>query len=401
MSLQVAIMAAEPSGDLQAGALARALRQRRPGIRLWGVGGECLRAAGVSLICDSQTWSTIGPTEALGKLPGIYRAYRRLRGELLRRRPDLVVVIDAPAIHMRLAGFNRRHGLRTVYYFPPSAWTSSRRRLEQIHSRVDAVVAAFRYNAENYRRAGLPVVYYGHPLVDLCPRPESRAAVLESLGLEEGQWASLLPGSRTQEIRLNTPLLLEAARRLRRDRPGLRFLMPCASAPLEERLRRLPLPPWVTLLSGRAREALALSRVAVMASGSASLEAALLGVPHVLFYRLSRLDAALGWALLRTGLLQVDRFGLPNLILQEDAVVELLQGEATPERLAQEAGKLLEECEERRRHLLALERVRRELGGPGAVARVAAFVDHFAAGCSREEACAAVEEELGGRRLHR
>lgn len=386
----VALMAAEPSGDLQAGALARALLQRDPNLCLVGVGGRCMVEAGVDLWMESHTWSTIGPGEALARLPGLYLAYRRMRHHLLRIRPALTVVIDAPALHMRLVGFLRRHGLRTAYYFPPSAWSRNPQRMRAIHSRVDGVLCAFQANAARYQELGLPVAYFGHPLVDVLRQAPDADQARRELGLQ-GPALALLPGSRTQEVRHLLPIFLEVARRLRREQPDLEILLPCATPPLETRIREALAagsPEGIRVLSGNARLALAASRLALMASGSASLEAALLGTPMLLCYRFGSLDVALGRTLQALGLLRVDRFGLPNLVLGQDVVPELLQDQVEPERLAAEARRLLADGPERTRMLGDLSRVRQALGGPGVVECLAAVVDRLADGASISEALA-------------
>ncbi len=383
-------MAAEPSGDLQAGALASALLRRDPSLRLVGVGGDRMAEAGVELWMESHTWSTIGPGEALARLPGLYLAYRRMRWHLLEARPDLTVVVDAPALHMRLVGFLRRRGLRTAYYFPPSAWSRNPQRMQAIHSRVDGVLCAFRANASRYQDLGLPVAYFGHPLVDIVGQAPDAEEARRLLGLA-GPGLALLPGSRTQEVRHLLPVFLEVAARLRRDHPDLEILLPCATPPLEKRIRAvLEAAPieGVRVLQGQARLALAASRLALMASGSASLEAALLGTPMLLCYRFGALDVALGRTLQALGLLRVDRFGLPNLVLDQDVVPELLQDQVEPVRLEAEARRLLADGPERQHMLDALSRVRQALGGPGVVERLAGVVDRLSEGASMAQALA-------------
>ncbi|HXE71222.1 MAG TPA: lipid-A-disaccharide synthase [Candidatus Nitrosotenuis sp.] len=393
--LRILLSALEPSGDLQAAALARALRQRAPDLELVGVGGEHLRAAGVPLLLEGHTWSVIGPTEAVFRLPDILLALPRYKRMLVAARPDLSVFIDSPAVHMRLARLCRRHGLRSAYYFPPSAWTTSSRRLRQIHQRVDAVIPTFAFSARAYEREGLPVAYYGHPLVDLFTPPPDREQARAELGLAPGRYVTLLPGSRTQEVRLLLPLLLEVARRLRARHADLRFLVPCANAALERRIRRVAGgEPGVLLLSGQAGRAMAVSDLALGASGSVSLEAALVGVPLVLLYKLNRVDMMLARLLASLGLLRVRRFALPNLVLDRDVCPELLQEEASPQRIEAEALALLEDQEARRAMQADLARVRAALGRPGVIPRVAALVHHLASGCDLARARARVEEEF-------
>ncbi len=389
-------MAAEPSGDLQGAALARELRRRVPGLRLLGVGGQHLRESGVELLCDSSAWGTIGPSEAIFKVVGIFFAYRKFRWRLVQERPDLTVVIDSPAIHMRLTRYLKPFGLRTLYYFPPSAWSTSGRRMREIHDRVTAVVTTFAFNYRTYCENNLPVAHYGHPMVDLFWPPPSPDQARSRLNLKEGVYVALMPGSRTQEVRLNTPILVEAARQLKRRHPELRFLLPSASPRVEPTITRLigACPPWLTVVSGRSRDCMAASRLVLMCSGSVSLEAAVLGVPMVLFYRFNAFDYALAWLLTLVGLLKVRRFALPNLVLDEDVLPELFQNQVTPGRLVQEAERLLPSGPERRRHLEGLERVRLALGKPGVVKKVAAFADAISQGMTTTEALDWVEREL-------
>lgn len=375
----IALMAAEPSGDLQAGALARALLRRDPGLRLVGVGGTAMREAGVELWMESHTWSAIGPLEALARVPGLYLAYRKMRGRLLQVRPDLVVVIDAPAIHMRLVGWTRRNGLRTAYYFPPSAWTRNPQRLRHIHERVDAVLCAFGANARRYEELGLSVAWFGHPLVDVMREAPSPAEARRELGLD-GPVLTLMPGSRTQEVKHLLPTFLEVAGRLRQDVPDLQVLLPCATPPLERRIRAMvgDAPPWLHILSRGSRVAMAASRLVLMASGSASLEAALLGVPMVIAYRFSAFDIFLGRLAVKLGLFKVDRFALPNLVLDEDIMPEIFQEDVNPDRVEAEVRRLWADGPDRERMQADLGRVQRELGEPGVVDRLAELVDRLA-----------------------
>lgn len=336
---------------------------------------------------DSTLWGTVGVTEALTRIPRMVSLYWKIRQRMVRERPDLVVVIDAPAIHMRLAGIARRHGLRTIYYFPPSAWTNNPRRLRRIHSEVAAVVAAFSYSAGNYRKLGLPIAYFGHPLVDLC-RPEPRESCLEKLGLPDGDYVALLPGSRTQEIRTLTPVFLQTVECVRRLDPRWTFLIPAANPQIEALLRDAMPPdvPGIRIVSGRSREVMRVARAGLLASGSATLEAALLDLPHLLCYRINPTDELLFRFLMRLGVLKLPYIGLPNLVLNEGAMPEILQDQVSADNLARRLLDLLHDGPERDRCVSTLERVRQALGPPGAIERVATFVERMAIGASREEA---------------
>ncbi len=285
-------------------------------------------------------------------------------------------MIDSPAVFMRLAKFAKAERLKTVYYFPPSAWSTNHSRMHQIASRVTGIVATFKRNFQTYQAAGVPVEYYGHPMVDVVKR-RTRAEALEALGIEDGQFVVLLPGSRLQEIRHMTPVLVEAASRLRERRPQLRFLLPAASPEVYNRLKVM-VPDFIELHNGSAQEMLTVADLAVMASGSVSLEAAFLNCPMVLGYRFNRFDAAVGRFLLRTGLLKIKHFALPNLVLDETVLPELLQEEVTPDRIVYEAEKLLDPGSEREKMLRDLARVREALGTEPVVVRVADYVHRVA-----------------------
>jgi lipid-A-disaccharide synthase len=394
MPLCIALLAAEPSGDLQAAALVRQLKIHLPEAVFCGVGGKHLRAEGVDLFFDSSVWSTVGLVEALPKIPRGYLTYRKLQRTLADRRPDLTILIDAPGIQMRMAKFLAQHSLRTLYYFPPSAWNAGERRVREVHRRVSAVLATFRFNYETYRRAGLEVGYFGHPLASLF-HSVSRADACSQLQLDPaGRYIALLPGSRTHEIRLMLPLLMLVARRLRQHHGQLQFLIPAATGPVEAMIARQleQAPDWVHVFSGHSREALAASELALLTSGSASLEAALLGIPMVLAYRVNRFDYAFGRLLFRLGLLHFRWFGLPNLVLQEDVVTELLQEKASAERLTDEALRLLEGQTGRQRQLNDLARVRAALGPADAVERIGRFVSALVGGAGVQESV----ERAGG-----
>jgi lipid-A-disaccharide synthase len=376
-------LSAEPSGDLQAAALLPHLQSKHPDWRFVGVGGHHSRAAGLELWEDSTLWSVVGITEVLSRLPRLLATYWRIRRRLLACRPQLTVFIDAPALHMRLAGVLQKNGLRTAYYFQPSAWTNNAARLRQIHARVDTVIAPFAFSAEQYRKHGLPVAHVGHPLVDLCHVP-SREESLRQLGLQEGEYIALLPGSRTQEIRTLLPIFVQVAERF----PQWRFVLPTANPQIEQLIRRElgDGAARLQVVTGHSRLVMSIARAGLIASGSATLEAAILGLPHVLCYKLNQVDYFLARQLLRFGLIRVGFVGLPNLVLQEPVVPEVLQEDCTAERLCRELVQIVHDGAARDAALRSMQRVREALGPPGAVGRVAGLLARLALGQSREEA---------------
>lgn len=371
-----ALLAAEPSGDLQAAALVPHLRRMDPDAEFIGIGGKHLEAEGVEILCDTSWWGSIGASEVLTRLPRIILQYYRFRHEYAKRKADVTVMIDSPALFMRLGKFTRARGLKTIYYFPPSAWSDNPKRMREIADRVSGVVATFRRSWETYKKAEVPVEYYGHPMVDVVKR-RSRSEALQELGLNEGRYITLLPGSRHQEVRLMTPILLEAARKLKEWDSELSFLLPAASPKVYEKLQGR-VDETVHLFNGKAQQMLSISELAIMTSGSVSLEAAFLNCPMVLGYRFNRFDAALGRFLIWAGVLKIKHFALPNLVLDETILPELLQEEVTPQRLYEEARLLLPGGANREKMLKDLARVRDALGHGPVVSKVAEYVHQMA-----------------------
>lgn len=368
------ILAGEASGDLQGSMLVRALRQLAPELDIVAVGGPRLEEAGARLLHDSTSLGFIGLWEAVRSYPQLLALFGRIKRMIAAEAPDHVVFIDSPGFNLRLAPYVRSLGIRTTYYFPPSAWSPSTARARQIASLVDHVIAAFEYTVEVYRKAGVPVAYFGHPLVDATPPPPPREVLIEQLGLPEGRrYVALLPGSRRSEITRLLPCLLEAARRLMRQVPDLHFVLPIAVPRFSSLVRRLVdgaagLP--ITVVEGRGTDCMAASELLLMSSGSASLEAAILGTPMVLVYRLSSFD----WAMAPFVVRDFTFMGLPNLVAQRYIVPELLQEDATPEAVVREALPLLLDPARAARMRAGLAEVRQRLGAPGSVSRVARYI---------------------------
>ncbi|MBM3463487.1 MAG: lipid-A-disaccharide synthase [Armatimonadetes bacterium] len=381
--LKLLILAGEASADLQGANLVAALKRIAPALDIVAVGGPRMRAAGARVVQDSTCLSFIGMWEVVLKYPLLLSLYRRVQRIIRDERPDHVVLIDAPGFNMRLAPLARSLGIPTTYYFPPSAWSPSVERARRIADAVDHVVATFEFTADVYRKAGREVAFFGHPMADM-PSPGTPAELRQRLALPlDKKIVAVLPGSRANEIRMLTPVLLESVRQLALRNPGLHFVVPIAMPGLaglvRDTLRKhgaddLPL----TVIQGQGTETMGSSDLVLMASGSASLEAALLGVPMVLIYRLTRVD----WFLAPYFIKDFTFMGLPNLMVGEAIVPELLQDEARPERIVAEAEALLPDGARREKMKEDLFRVKKQLGAPGVVDRVAhhiwekAFLGH-------------------------
>jgi lipid-A-disaccharide synthase len=335
-SPEVAIVAGEASGDLLAAALVRAMHALDPAIRFAGVAGPRMQAAGVECLYPVEKLSVRGYVEALRHVPAILRIRRALRARWLERRPDLFIGVDAPDFNLSLEADLRRHGIEAVHVASPSVWAWRPERMKKIRKAVSHMLTLFPFEAPLYQAAGVPVTYVGHPLADLLPENPDRMAAREQLRLpREGPVVALLPGSRESELHQHAELYIRTARIMAERRPEIVFLVPLVnrttralfeSALAREASARLEMQ----LLFGHSHEALMAANVALVASGTATLEAALLGCPMVITYRVPALTYRLMWP--RRLLPYI---GLPNVLAGEFIVPELLQEEATAENLAQ------------------------------------------------------------------
>jgi lipid-A-disaccharide synthase len=372
----IMLSAGEASGDLHGGTLCRALREFRPELGLVGMGGSRMAAAGMEVVADPTAYAAVGTSEAVGRIPGLYRAYRALRARIEAERPRALVCIDFPEFNLRLARRARGAGVPVVYFIPPQLWAWRRGRVRQMARRVSRVLAVFPFEPGIYARAGVPVEFVGHPVLDVLPLDLGRGEARQKLGLEPGQRVvGLLPGSRREEVDRLLPAMLEAAGRLAAVDARLRFVLGAAPtvtrARLSAHLARAAAGggPRVDIVEGLTPEVMAASDVVLIASGTATLEAALLGAPMVVCYRVSRLTEAVARLLAR-----VPWISLPNLVAGRGVVPELLQTAVTGPRLAQEARRLLEDSAAAAAQRAAFKEVRARLGEPGVGQRAARAV---------------------------
>jgi len=367
---RILLSAGEPSGDAYGARLATAL-QARLGAHLVGLAGPHMRAAGVEATARMEEISVLGLSEVLRHLPRIWRAERRLE-RVLRTRPDLAIFIDYPGFHLRLAARARRYGVPVLYYVAPQVWAWWKSRLRKMARAVDHVAVVFPFEVEWYESAGIPVTFVGHPLAEELAEvrdPNAGAAIRERAGLAPEQpYLALLAGSRIEEVERLLPAQLGAARILQGESAGLGIVVPAASEALAERSRELVRVAGVRaeVLVGDTHAAVEHARAAVVASGTATLEAAALGTPLVVVYRLSRLT----WEIAKR-VVRVRRVALANIVAGEDVAVELLQDQVTPAAIARALRPLLADGPEREAALGRLRGFRSHLGEPGAAERVA------------------------------
>ncbi|MBI5334661.1 MAG: lipid-A-disaccharide synthase [Burkholderiales bacterium] len=332
---RLALVAGEASGDLLAGMLLQALQARWPGLASAGIGGPRMQEQGFDAWWPSQKLAVHGYAEAL-------RAYRELSGirrqlaeRIKHERPDLFIGVDAPDFNLGLERWMKEDGIKTVHFVSPSVWAWRGGRIRKIAAAVDHMLCLFPFEPALYAEHGVAATYVGHPLADAIPLEPPRPAARAALGLADGdEVVALLPGSRGGEATHIAPVFLQAAALMRRSRPALRFVLPMAPG-LEDRLRAMVAEhapdAGIQLVAGRSHEVLAACDVTLIASGTATLEAALFKRPMVIAYRMN----ALSWQIMRRMRYQ-PWIGLPNILARDFLVPELLQQDATPERLAHE-----------------------------------------------------------------
>jgi len=323
-SLRVAICAGETSGDLLGAALMVALRERAPEIEFRGVPGPRMRAAGCQALAGTEDLSVMGLFELLPHLPRLLRLRARLARELAAWRPQLFIGVDYPGFNLGLAARLKAHGVRTVQYESPQVWAWRQGRVRMMARTLDLVLCLLPFEPEFYARHQVRAEFIGHPLADQIPIESQLASARASLGLgADAEVLALLPGSRLAEIERLGPQFLSAARWLRERRPGLVLIAPMASPAAHQAFSALGAEAaGVRLLSGQARLALQAADVALITSGTATLEALLCGCPMVVAYRASRVSA---WLVRTFKLVRLPYFSLPNLLANEPLVPEFLQ----------------------------------------------------------------------------
>ena len=346
----IGIVAGEASGDALAATLIHAVRNRMPQARFVGVAGPRMEAAGCEAWYPLEMLAVRGLVEVLSRLPELFMLRRALFRRFVAARVPVFVGVDAPDFNLVLERKLKRAGVRSLHLVSPSVWAWRRERLRTIGRSVHRMLALFPFEPPLYEAAGIPVTFVGHPLAAEAAGLGSRREAREQLKLGAAQPVfALLPGSRASELEMHGDLVLHAAEALHAMRPDARFLVPLATRPTRDRfeaaiyrlgLEKLPL----TLLYGHATDALRAADVALVASGTATLEAALARCPHVIFYRLHALTAHI----VRRRLL-LPWVGLPNILAGKFVVPELLQEDATAENLAQAAANLYDDMVTRRR----------------------------------------------------
>jgi lipid-A-disaccharide synthase len=368
----VLVIAGEVSGDQRAAEVIRAVRAQRPDITFWGIGGPEMRAAGTETLHDIREMAVMGLVEVLRR----YFFFRRVFNEMIAtaeaRKPDAVLLVDYPGFNLRFAAAMRQRGIKVLYYICPQVWAWHRARIPRMARLVDRLLAIFPFEPQVFTGTGLKVDFVGHPLVDVAQA--ARAAPPQALPWHGAPQIALLPGSRRQEIERILPPIWQAAGLIQRQNPSASFILAAPSEAVAKIVRATLAalrngPTRCEVVLDQTREVLRQARAALVASGTATLETALMGCPMLVVYKTSLPTYLIGRQLIR-----VNHIGMVNLIAGRTVCPEFIQRNATPEKLAAALTPLLGETPERAAQLAGLAEVATELGAPGAAARAANII---------------------------
>jgi lipid-A-disaccharide synthase len=383
-SLRIMIIAGEASGELHGAGVVAALKARRPGIDILGIGGDRMAEAGCELVYHIERFSVMGLTEVVRHLPFVRRALRRLDGLLESRRPDALILIDYPDFNLRLARKARRRGIPVLYYISPQVWAWRARRIHTIVKLVDCMAVVFPFEVTLYEKAGGKVVFVGHPLLEVLESKQARADFCADAGLDPDRpIIGMLPGSRDMEVAGMLPAMIGTLKTVQGELPGVQGVIGLAptvsrsdlaahlagKATLEEDARQVP------VVENSTYEVMNHADLLLVTSGTATLESACFGTPLLVLYRMSRLS----WWIARR-LVNIPDIGLVNVVAGRRIAPEFLQDEVDPKVLSPMVLGLLREPEKRRAMTRELREVRDRLGTPGASSRVADLALEIAGG---------------------
>jgi lipid-A-disaccharide synthase len=366
------VIAGEDSGDMHAADVLRELKQRLPDLAVWGIGGERLRAQGAELLHDTREMDVLGIAEVLRRYPFFKRTFNEILAEADRRRPDAALLVDYPGFNLRLARELKKRGIKVLYYVCPQVWAWNRGRIPKMAEIIDRLMVIFPFEVDVFKGVDLRVDFVGHPMVDELR--EFRKKEPEPLPWTGEKKIALLPGSRRQEIVHILPRLLAAAQRIEQIAPEVSFLIPVPErrvALVEEFLQKARRAPRrVSILAGQARQVLKQADAAFVASGTATLEAALLRCPTVLVYR----GSFLNYLFART-LIRIPWLGIANIVSGKEIMPECLQQQMHPLRLTTALAPLMNDTPARRAMLANFQTLEAALGAGSPAGRVAEIIE--------------------------
>jgi len=365
----VMIIAGETSGDLHGSNLVKAMQQIDPALRFCGIGGQRMQDAGVDLMAHASDMAVVGLTEVIVKINQIRKALNLMKCNLKEIKPDLLILIDYPDFNLMLGKYAKGLGIKIFYYISPQIWAWRRGRITKIKEIVDKMAVILPFEEQLYREANIDATYVGHPLLDTVKTKYARPEALEKFGLQEGRiTVGLLPGSRKTEVARLLPVMIKAAEILVHKLPGLQFVLPLADtldqAAVDNILKQSFVP--VQIVHHDMLDAIHVSDIVIVASGTATLETALLGKPMVIVYKVSPLSYYIG-----KKIITVKHIGLANIIAGKTIVPELIQDEANPERIAAEVTDILNDKTRMDEIKTELNKITETLGQPGAAERTA------------------------------
>jgi lipid-A-disaccharide synthase len=371
-SKKILLVAGEVSGDLHGSHLVEAIQRLEPEVQFFGVGGESLKRRGMKLLYPAHSLSVVGITEVILKLGTILKALRGLKRSLDREKPNLVILIDFPGFNLRLAKMAHRRGIPVLYYISPQVWAWRPKRINLIARLVKKMIVLFPFEVPLYEAAGVDAEWVGHPLLDIVKPTLPKEVAFQQFGLDpKRRTIGLLPGSRVHEVERLLPPLLDSAHLLQREIPDLQFVIPLApgipKTILSSWMKNISIP--VKVVEGFTYDVMNLAELLITASGTATLEGAILGKPMIIIYKVSLLSYWVGRALIR-----VDHIGLVNLVAEKEIAPELIQKDAHPQRIADEAFRILRDPILSRKMSDSMGEVRQKLGQPGAAQRAALIV---------------------------
>jgi len=369
--VQIMFSAGEASGDHYAAKIFTALKRQYPSVKAFGLGGQASRDAGIRTLVAAEEIAVMGLFEVLLHYPKLKRAMNTLQAALAERRPALLIAIDYQEFNQRLARYARSLGIPVLFFVAPQVWAWRPKRAAKMRDVADQLAVLFPFEVRLFEQVGVPTVHVGHPLVDMIDHKRSREQARQALGLPTDQTVvGLLPGSRLGEIHRLLPLMLGAARQLHNRHPDWQFILPIAhtlrARDLTPLLKDHRLGKALQLTDGQSHEVMRAANALLVASGTASLEAAIIGTPMVITYRTNWLTYQLARRLINTPYI-----GLPNIIAQRRVVPELIQHEADVPNLAAHVESLVTDQEQAQMQRKALAAIRQQLGDRGAVENVA------------------------------
>ncbi len=374
MSKSICLVAGEPSGDLQGSLLCGALKRRHPDWTLWGVGSDLMAVAGCELWRNARSWSVMGFAEVLKALPQFRERMNSLVAEIDKRKPDAVILIDFPGFNLKLAKRVHALGIPVMYYIVPQLWAWGQNRIEIFRNHIDRTVVVFPFERVFFESRGVSVYWVGHPLVDYVKPTGTRDELRKTLGIgEREKLVAILPGSRLQDFESHLPTFAESVKLIGEKVEGVRWALGLASSladqvrPFLERAGKEPVP-----VTTAVYDLMAAADVVLTKTGTATVECAIVGTPMVTVYKTGWLNYAIA-----SRLVKVPYIAMPNLIANRRVVPELIQHQATPQAIAEEAIRVLLDSGVAKLQHDGLGDVRHLLGSPGAVQRAADTIDEW------------------------